>query len=249
MTIEELEKNIGYTFQDKELLKKAFTHTSYAYENHIESNEKLEFLGDSILEFLSSKYIYNNYPNLKEGEMTKVRAEVVCEDSLYLVAQKHHFSDFLYLGKSEALSHGKTKPAILADSVEALIAAIYFDGGLKQAEKFIIENLKEAVELSSKNVGMKDHKTVLQEKLQENGNVNIKYEVIRTIGPDHDKTFVVEVSCDGKKLAERKRKNKKTSRDASSSKSFIKYVIKIIGGKCEKRIYYTNFCTTFRMSS
>lgn len=226
MTIEELEKNIGYTFQDKELLKKAFTHTSYAYENHIESNEKLEFLGDSILEFLSSKYIYNNYPNLKEGEMTKVRAEVVCEDSLYLVAQKHHFSDFLYLGKSEALSHGKTKPAILADSVEALIAAIYFDGGLKQAEKFIIENLKEAVELSSKNVGMKDHKTVLQEKLQENGNVNIKYEVIQTIGPDHDKTFVVEVSCDGKKLAERKRKNKKTSRDASSSKSFIKYVIK-----------------------
>jgi len=212
---EALEQSIGYTFKDKELLKQAFTHTSYAYDNHVESNEKLEFLGDSILEFLSSKYIYNNYPNLKEGEMTKVRAEVVCEDSLYLVAQKHHFSDFLYLGKSEALSHGNTKPAILADSVEALIAAMYFDGGLEQAEKFIITNLKEAVEMSSKNVGMKDHKTVLQEKLQENGNVNIHYEVIQTIGPDHDKTFVVEVSCDGKKLATRKRKNKKTGRNAS----------------------------------
>lgn len=209
MDITKLEESIGYTFKDKELLKKAFTHTSYAYENHIESNEKLEFLGDSILEFLSSKYIYNNYPKLKEGEMTKVRAEVVCEDSLYLVAGKHHFSDFLYLGKSEAISHGNTKPAILADSVEALIAAIYFDGGLQEAEKFIIENLKDAIEESSKNVGMKDHKTVLQEKLQENGNVHITYDVVRTVGPDHDKTFIVQVSCDGKKLAEGSGKTKK----------------------------------------
>ena len=216
MNIEKLEQSIGYTFQDKELLKRAFTHTSYAYEHHIESNEKLEFLGDSILEFLSSKYIYSHYPKLKEGEMTKVRAEVVCEDSLYLVAQRHHFSDFLYLGKSEAVSHGKTKPAILADSVEALIAAMYFDGGLEEVEKFIIFNLEEAVEKSSKNVGMKDHKTVLQEKLQEKGNVHINYDVLQTIGPDHDKTFVVEVCCDGKKLAEGKRKNKETSRNASS---------------------------------
>ena len=101
------------------------------------------------------------------------------------------------MGKSEALSHGNTKPAILADSVEALIAAIYFDGGLEEAEKFIITNLKDAIEESSKNVGMKDHKTILQEKLQEHGNVHISYEVIQTIGPDHDKTFIVEVSCDG----------------------------------------------------
>lgn len=216
MSTQELEQSIGYTFQDKELLKRAFTHTSYAYEHQVESNEKLEFLGDSILEFLSSKYIYQNYPKLKEGEMTKVRAEVVCEDSLYEVAQKHHFSDFLYLGKSEAVSHGRAKPAILADSVEALIAAMYFDGGLDEAEKFIITNLEESIEKSSKNVGMKDHKTVLQEKLQENGNVRISYEVLQTIGPDHNKTFVVEVSCDGKKLAEGRRKNKKTSRNASS---------------------------------
>ena len=219
MNTQELEQSIGYTFKDKELLKRAFTHTSYAYEHHVESNEKLEFLGDSILEFLSSKYIYGNYPKLKEGEMTKVWAEVVCEDSLYEVAQRHHFSDFLYLGKSEAVSHGRNKPAILADSVEALIAAMYFDGGLEQAEKFIITNLEEAIEKSSKNVGMKDHKTVLQEKLQENGNVHIQYEVIKTIGPDHDKTFVVEVSCDSKKLATGERKNKKTSWNASSRKS------------------------------
>lgn len=221
MTIEELEKNIGYSFKDKSLLKKAFTHTSYAYDHHIESNEKLEFLGDSILEFLSSKYIYNNYTKLKEGEMTKVRAEVVCEDSLYLVAQKHHFSDFLYLGKSEALSHGNTKPAILADSVEALIAAIYFDGGLEEAEKFIINNLKNAIEESSKNVGMKDHKTVLQERLQEHGNVHISYEVIETKGPDHDKTFVVEVSCDGKKLAQGSGKTKKQAEMHAAEKALI----------------------------
>lgn len=231
MEIKKLEQSIGYTFKDKELLKKAFTHTSYAYDNNKESNEKLEFLGDSILEFISSKYIYSKYPKLKEGEMTKVRAEVVCEDSLYIVAQRHHFSDFLYLGKSETVTKGKTKPAILADSVEALIAAIYFDGGLQEAEKFIITNLREAIETSSKNVGMKDYKTVLQERLQENGNVNICYKVIETQGPDHDKTFIVEVLCDGKKLAKRKWKNKKTSRNAGSTKSINEYVIKIKG--CE----------------
>ena len=219
MDFTKLEQSIGYTFKNKDLLLKAFTHTSYAYDNHVESNEKLEFLGDSILEFLSSKYIYNNYPKLKEGEMTKVRAEVVCEDSLYLVAQKHHFSDFLYLGKSEAVTHGKTKPAILADSVEALIAAIYFDSSLEEAEKFIIENLKDAIEESSKNVGMKDHKTVLQEKLQVHGNVHITYEVIKTTGPDHDKTFVVEVSCDGRKLAVGEGKTKKQAEMQAAKKA------------------------------
>lgn len=217
--MESLEKSIGYTFKDKKLLKKALTHTSYAYENHIESNEKLEFLGDSILEFISSKYIYKNYPNLREGEMTKVRAEVVCEDSLYLVAQRHHFSDFLYLGKSEEVSNGKAKPTILADSVEALIAAIYFDSGLEQAEKFIIENLKQAVEESSKNVGKKDYKTVLQEKLQENGTVHIKYEVVKTTGPDHDKTFTVEVYCNDKYLATGEGKTKKQAEMKAAEKA------------------------------
>ncbi len=217
--MEQLEKNINYTFKDKTLLRKALTHTSYAYEHHVESNEKLEFLGDSILEFLSSKYIYTHYSHLKEGEMTKVRAEVVCEDSLYLVAQRHHFSDFLYLGKSETLSHGRTKPAILADSVEAVIAAIYFDSGLEEAEKFIITNLKDAIEESSKNVGMKDHKTVLQEKLQENGNVHIVYEVTDTKGPDHDKTFMVQVSCDGKVLATGEGKTKKQAEMQAAQKA------------------------------
>lgn len=217
--LEILEKNIGYTFKNKALLKNALTHTSYAYENHIQSNEKLEFLGDSILEFLSSKYIYNNYPKLKEGEMTKVRATVVCEDSLYKIADKHNFSDFLYVGKSERMHQGNRKIAIMADSVEAVIAAIYFDSGLEEAEKFIISNLKEEIEIATKNVGIKDHKTVLQEKLQVNGNVNIKYEIINETGPDHDKTFTAEVKLDGKVLAVGKGKTKKTSRNGCSRKS------------------------------
>ena len=209
MNFEKLEESIQYVFKNKELLKKSLTHTSYAYEKGIESNEKLEFLGDSILEFISSRYIYTHYKKLKEGEMTKVRAEVVCEDSLYKVAVKHNFSDFILVGKSEIHNKGNLKPAILADSIEATIAAIYFDGGLEEAEKFIINNLKEAIEISTRHVGMKDFKTVLQEKLQENGEVSIKYTVIRETGPDHDKVFTVKVEVNGKELATGEGKTKK----------------------------------------
>lgn len=211
MDLSILEESIGYKFKNIDLLKNALTHTSYANEHHIDSNEKLEFLGDSILEFISSKYIYNNYSNLKEGEMTKVRADVVCEKSLHKVALKHNFSDFLYLGKSQIMSGDTKRPAILADSVEAVIAAIYFDSGLDEAEKFIVENLKEEIKIASQNVGMKDYKTVLQEKLQIHGDVDIKYIILEEKGPDHDKTFVAKVSCNGKDLAIGEGKNKKAA--------------------------------------
>ncbi len=204
------EEKIGYTFKNKLLLKNALTHTSYAYENKVESNERLEYLGDSILEFISSKYLFENFKNLSEGEMTKVRAYAVCEDSLYKVAIKNDFSDFLYLGKSEKASKSNKK-AILADSVEAVIAAIYLDSGIEEAEKFIIENIKEEIEYASKNVGMKDYKTHLQEKLQENGEVIIKYNIIKEQGPDHDKLFTAEVICDDKKIAEGEGKSKKSA--------------------------------------
>ena len=218
MELEKLEENIGYSFKNKDLLKNALTHTSYAFEKHVESNEKLEFLGDSILEFLSSKYLYNTYPNLKEGEMTKVRATIVCEDSLYEVAKLHNFSDFLYLGKSETSCHNEARPAIMADAVEAVIAAIYFDGGLEEAEKFIIENLKEAAETASKNVGKKDYKTVLQEELQKNGEVKIEYNIIKEEGPDHDKSFTAEVRCNGKFLAIGEGKTKKAAEMEAAKK-------------------------------
>lgn len=201
MDLEEFEQKIGYSFKNIELLKNALTHTSYANEHGIKSNEKLEFLGDAILEFVTSDYIYKNYFHLKEGEMTKVRASVVCEESLFKVAQLLDFSDFLYLGRSELANNGKTRPAILADSVEAVIAAMYLDGGIEPVSKFIIKNLKEPIEMASKSVGMKDHKTVLQEKLQAHGEVHIEYEIISESGPDHNKSFEAQVKLNGKVLA------------------------------------------------
>lgn len=208
MNLEQFEANIGYKFNNRNLLKKSLTHTSYAYENKVDSNEKLEYLGDSILEFVVSKFLYNNYTNLSEGEMTKVRANVVCEKSLFVIAKRHNFSDFLYLGKSERASKN-SKEAIMSDAVEALIAAIYLDSSLENAEKFIIDNLREYIDESTKHVGDKDYKTVLQEKLQVHGDVSIKYNVLKELGPDHEKVFIVEVLCDNKKLAEGMGKNKK----------------------------------------
>ena len=219
MNIEKLEENIGYTFKNKNLIKNALTHTSYAYEHRVQSNEKLEFLGDSILEFISSEYLYNQYTNLKEGEMTKVRATVVCEKSLYKVAILHNFSDFLYLGKSEIITGGNKRVAILADSVEAVIAAIYIDGGIEPARKFIVENLKKEIEIATKNVGQKDYKTVLQEELQKNGDVKIEYEIISEKGPDHNKTFEAQVSLNGKILAQGKGKSKKEAEMQAAKKA------------------------------
>lgn len=209
MDIETLQKKLNINFSNKELLEKAFIHKSYAYENNTESNEKLEFLGDAILELVISEYLYKNYTGLKEGEMTKVRATVVCEQSLYEVAKYHNFSELLKVSKSEYQSKGNENPSILADSVEAFIAAVFLDSGLDSAKKFIIENLKNSIEIASKNVGMKDYKTVLQEKLQEHGEVKIVYTLLKEEGPDHDKIFTVNVSCNGKVLAEGEGKTKK----------------------------------------
>ena len=219
MNLEQAEKNIGYKFKNIELLKTAFTHTSYAYENRVESNEKLEFLGDSILEFVSSEYIYKNYEHLKEGEMTKVRATVVCEQSLYKIAKLHNFSDFLYLGNSEKKTGGNKRPAILADSVEAVIAAMFLDGGIEPVKTFIVENLKEEIEVASRHVGDKDYKTVLQEILQKHGEVKIEYKTLSEKGPDHDKTFEVQVLCNGKVLALGKGKSKKLAQMEAARKA------------------------------
>ena len=224
----QVEENIGYVFKNKQLLKTALTHTSYAYENKVESNEKLEFLGDAILEVIVSKFLFLNYNNLKEGEMTKVRASVVCENSLYQVAKKHNFSDFLFLGKSEIVNNGKNRPAILADSVEAIIAAIYLDGKLKDAENFVISNLKETIEVSTKHVGMKDYKTVLQEKLQVHGDVNIEYKTIGESGPDHKKVFTVELCVNGKVISNGKGSTKKSAEMNAAKEALSKINQKVM---------------------
>ena len=219
MELEKLEKSIGYVFKDKNILFTALTHTSYAYENQVQSYEKLEFLGDSILEFISSEYIYNNYPYLKEGEMTKVRAMVVCEESLSKIAKLHNFSDFLNLGKSELQSYGQARTAILEDVFEAIVAAIYLDGGIENSKRFIISNLKDEIEYASKHVGLKDYKTVLQEKLQENGEVKIEYVTISEKGPDHDKEFEAEVRCNDVPLARGVGKSKKSAEMQAAKKA------------------------------
>jgi len=218
MQYEDIEKELGYTFSNKNLLKTALMHTSYANVHDLQSNEKLEYLGDSILEFITSKFLYNNYDKLNEGEMTKVRASVVCEDSLYEVALRLKLGKFLITSKGEGFGNVKNK-AILADGIEALIAAIYLDSNLDNAEKFIISNLKDKVEAESKHVGTKDYKTVLQEKLQIHGNVKIEYIIISEKGPDHDKHFVAEVLCDGKELERGEGKSKKAAEMEAARKA------------------------------
>ena len=218
MNYERIENKIGHTFTNKELLRTALTHTSYANTHNIQSNEKLEYLGDSILEFITSKYLYNNYTKLNEGTLTKLRAMVVCEESLYEVAVRLEIGKYLITSRGEGYGH-VTNKAILADAIEAIIAAIYLDSNVEEAEKFIISNLKDKIEKASKNVGTKDYKTVLQEKLQINGNVKIEYIIISEEGPDHDKNFVSEVLCDGKKLARGSGKSKKAAEMEAARKA------------------------------
>lgn len=204
-----IEEKIGYSFKNKKLIETAMSHTSYANERKgVESNERLEFLGDAILELISSDYIYKNYPKMPEGEMTKTRAYAVCEDSLSIVANKFGFSDFLHVGKCEGKVKGKYRNSILADSVEATIGAIYLDSGLEEAKNFILPNIIPQIEDYIKNGG-KDYKTRLQEKLQVNGDVKIEYILIGERGPDHAKVFDVEVHCNGKVLGKGEGKSKK----------------------------------------
>ena len=218
MTIED---SIGYYFKNKAYLEEALTHTSYANEHGVKSNEKLEYLGDSILEFVSSEFLYNNFVNLNEGELTKLRAMVVCEESLYQVAKKHNFYDYIKVGNSEKIHGNNYKEAILADAVEA----IFFDGGLEKSKKFILDNLTDKIFEASKHIGEKDYKTVLQEELQKDGDVSIKYHIISESGPDHSKIFVSEVSLNGKVLASGEGRSKKMA-EMEAARKALKNIIK-----------------------
>ena len=216
--LSEFEERIGYVFKDKNLLVRALTHTSYAYEHKVESYERLEFLGDSILELISSQYLFENYKELSEGEMTKVRAAAVCEKNLYKVAIKHGFSDFLFLGKSEkSASANAIKRAIQADVVEAVIAAMFLDSkDLELVKKFVLDNIKDDIEYASKHVGFEDYKTILQEKLQEHGDADIKYVIVNEEGPDHCKTFTARVDFNGMPLATASGRSKKAAEMAAA---------------------------------
>ncbi|MBQ9267029.1 MAG: ribonuclease III [Clostridia bacterium] len=201
-----IEQEINYEFHNKELLQVALAHTSYANEHKGQaSNERTEYLGDAVLELISSEYIFKNYPNLSEGEMTKARAYAVCENSLVKVASKYHFEKFLLLGKCETSG---PRPSMLADSVEAVIGAIFLDSGFEAAKAFILPNIIPFIEEFVKG-GNKDYKTQLQEKLQVHGDVKIEYKLIAERGEDHEKVFEVEVYCDSKLLGKGQGKSKK----------------------------------------
>ncbi len=187
--MKEFEEIIGYCFKDKTLIKTAMTHSSYANENkRVRSYERLEFLGDAILGFVTAEYLYRSRKNA-EGDLTKMRAALVCEPNLALVAEKLGFGSFLILGKGEELSNGRERPSILADVVEAIIGAIFIDGGIDEAKRFIDRFILSGSE--DRSVSARDYKTELQELVQRNRESVLSYSLVGESGPDHDKTFEV----------------------------------------------------------
>lgn len=190
-TIDLLEQKIGYVFRDKELIRRALTHSSYANErkiNKIEDYERLEFLGDAVLELVSSEFLFRENPDMPEGKMTKTRASMVCEPALAFCARDIGLESYIYLGKGEETTGGRKRESIISDVMEALIGAIYLDGGFENSKqfihKFILSDLEEKVLFY-------DAKTILQEEVQKNG-MDVTYVLASEKGPEHDKTFFVE---------------------------------------------------------
>ncbi len=207
-----LEDQIGYRFKNQITLLEAMTHSSFANEwrhKKMLDNERLEFLGDSVLSLIVSHYIFDKYSQLPEGELTKVRANVVCESSLALKARRIHIGKYLLLGRGEEASGGRDRDSILADCLESLIAAIYLDGGFDQARNFVIDNFMDLIDLAVNGELMSDYKTKLQEILQSNTQDKIEYIVVREEGPDHNKIFFVEVRIGEKVIGFGDGKNKK----------------------------------------
>jgi len=189
-----LEKIIKYEFIKKDLLVEALTHSSYANEKKIGLyNERLEFLGDSVLGIVISDYLFRNYPKLPEGELTKTRAKIVCEPTLADCARAITLGDYLLLGKGEEATGGRDRTSLLADAYEALIGAIYLDGGIESAQGFILSNMNSIIKDAIKGKIFIDYKTKLQEIIQNGSNNTITYELVKEYGPDHNKTFYTQV--------------------------------------------------------
>lgn len=193
--MESLEIRLDYKFNNISLLKNALVHSSYANEvrGNTHSNERLEFLGDSVLSIIVADHLFNQYPNMPEGELTKLRASLVCEKSLCSFARELCLGDHLLLGKGEDKNGGRERDSILADAFEAVLAAIYIDGGMDAAKKHIFNTVLRDLEHHTDETSFKDYKTVLQEIIQRNPEESVSYTLIDETGPDHDKVFTVEV--------------------------------------------------------
>ena len=217
-----LEEKLGYTFQDKSLLENALTHSSCANESkgRLHSNERLEFLGDSILGMVVAEHLYRNHPDLPEGELTRTRAALVCEESLVEVAHDLGLGDYLKLGKGEEAGGGRTRPSIRADAVEAVLAAVYLDGGIGSARK-IIQKYILSREIEGLN-SQRDYKTALQELVQRESGQSLKYRLTGSEGPDHDKRFFVEVDLNGQPVGAGKGHSKKEAEQIAAKAAIAK---------------------------
>ena len=213
------EEITGYRFKNPALLTHALPHSSYANEHRSKgarSNERLEFLGDAVLGMISAEYIYGKYPELPEGEMTKLRASIVCEQSLYEFAEEIGLGELLLLGKGEVNGGGNKRPSVLADAVEAVLAAIYLDGGIDAAKGFILEFIIRKATVMAKSHTLVDYKTTLQEIVQKNHQETLSYHVKSESGPDHNKLFVIEVHINSNPIATGEGRSKKQAEQAAA---------------------------------
>ncbi len=220
--IEAFEKLIGYTFKDKELLKLALTHSSYANENKLPSdNERLEFLGDSVLGFVTAEYLFSEYKSRHEGALTKLRAAVVCEKSLFKFSEKISLGDYIFIGKGEEHTGGRNRPSIVSDAFEAVIAAMYIDGGIDVVRPYILSFIKDAVK---REASFKDNKSLLQEEIQRKKGNSISYEELDEIGPDHDKLFRFSVKLNGEVIGVGEGRTKKEAEQAAAGDALAKFL-------------------------
>jgi len=223
MIVSELEKRIGYRFRQSSLLETALTHSSFANESGGSAvcNERLEFLGDSVLGMTVAEELYRRFPRMPEGRMTRLRAELVCEQSLFKVAQSLELGAFVRLGRGMEHNGGRNRPSILADAVEALIAAIYLDAGHEEASRFIHERLLNELG-EDEPLYFNDCKTALQELVQEQKNQVLSYELLDESGPDHNKVFHVRVLLNGKEIGEGRGRSKKEAEQAAAGMALRK---------------------------
>lgn len=213
-----LETKLGYQFQNPKLLDHALTHSSYANEHHlgsISSNERLEFLGDSVLGMIVADHLYRTFPDLPEGDLTRIRANLVCEGSLVLVAKEWDLGRYLKLGKGENACGGRSRPSILADAVEAVLAAVFLDGGLAHdrdiIQRFLLDRMEQV------NRASRDHKTYLQELVQRKSGQVLSYELIGESGPDHNKTFQMQVLLNGQPIGQGTGHSKKEAEQTAAN--------------------------------
>ena len=213
--MESLEKKLGYSFRDRELLSEALNHSSYANEHRggMGSNERLEFLGDSVLGFVSAEYLFQGHPDLPEGDLTRMRASLVCEQSLYEVAKELDLGSYLKLGRGEEAGGGRHRQSILADAVEAVFAAVYLDGGIEQVRELIVRVLLSKGPAAEER---KDYKTTLQEVVQRRSGQVLTYHMVSQSGPDHNKKFLFEVRLNDRAIGRGEGRSKKEAEQAAA---------------------------------